>query len=658
MQQLSFVQRTKNFWGWFSANEERLSEIASYREPAADSDKEDRREDNIAFINTGVGMIGDINFNIGGEHEFTFAVNGATLLFYLLPYVCANLPEQYREKWSFSPGMPGSGGAKFDFGMHGVRLSTDELMISATPGGGGQSADLRFFAEALVGLDTDKRWGIFFTLMDITIGEMLSNLCVGKIEPAETLEEGMFPLTELEKWLTDNICKDTTPSALIDRHCTCEVPQPPSKEPTTRSNELRDDIVVGFTSCFQLINEYHADLEKPPEVMPAHKVFAAFGAKAVFLHYYNSENNLDERNALMDKIEEAVLGERGSGNELGLVIGGSVGAANMYIELLLFDETAFIERVKPILGDFPHMVFCKEFHKDGKEFPLSDDCVMDFFYRLEKLGKSDEDYVDMEIVLITGRIPEEERDYKTCSLFASCLNNCGVPEDALKVLEKIRDEGVNDPKWHYKRAYSLNCIEGREKEADVSIKKAIELAEKAGEVSPWFEELSDEISESLQIGKSPENVGITVTSTSEETLAALAEEAKKAMTLVGAADSDTSTEIVTKIRVFVDDLLTKGCSGDEVSERAISLGALWGEAVIKEYGWEYKDIDFGDGETQFYLVSPEEYFCCNPLYFINKILSGNNRGLDGNNDNTVLLLFNMMKDIDAQRPDMKYRVIS
>jgi hypothetical protein len=215
MQQLSFVQRTKNFWEWFSANEERLSEIASDR-----NSTEDKSDENIAFVNTGVSMIGDINFNIGGKHEFTFAVNGATLLFYLLPYVCANLPEQEREKWNFSPGMPGSGGAKFDFGMHSVRLSTDELMISATPGGDGKTADLRFFGEALAGLDSDRRWGVFFTLMDITIGEMLSNLCVGKIEQAETLEEGMFPLTELEKWLTDNICKDTKPSALIDRHFT------------------------------------------------------------------------------------------------------------------------------------------------------------------------------------------------------------------------------------------------------------------------------------------------------------------------------------------------------------------------------------------------------------------------------------------------------
>lgn len=46
------------------------------------------------------------------------------------------------------------------------------------------------------------------------------------------------------------------------------------------------------------------------------------------------------------------------------------------------------------------------------------------------------------------------------------------------------------------------------------------------------------------------------------------------------------------------------------------------------------------------------------LYFLNNILQGNNAGLDGNNDNTVLLLFNMLKDIEKQKPEHNYQCVS
>ena len=80
--------------------------------------------------------------------------------------------------------------------------------------------------------------------------------------------------------------------------------------------------------------------------------------------------------------------------------------------------------------------------------------------------------------------------------------------------------------------------------------------------------------------------------------------------------------------------------------------------VEKEYNWTWKNIDFGDGNVQFYLMSPNEYYCCNPLYFLNKIIQGQNTGLDRENDNTVLLLFNMLDGIEKQIPTDKYQVVS
>jgi hypothetical protein len=143
----------------------------------------------------------------------------------------------------------------------------------------------------------------------------------------------------------------------------------------------------------------------------------------------------------------------------------------------------------------------------------------------------------------------------------------------------------------------------------------------------------------------------------KETVDALNEEEQKGIKLLNIAENESPKQVVERIMLFVDDILTKNYEDEDLREFSFQLGTIWGKMVEKEYGWNWKDIDFGEGANIF-LLSPNEYFCCNPLYFLYKILSGNNAGLDGANDNTVLLLFNMLEGIESQKPAQKYQVIS
>jgi hypothetical protein len=43
---------------------------------------------------------------------------------------------------------------------------------------------------------------------------------------------------------------------------------------------------------------------------------------------------------------------------------------------------------------------------------------------------------------------------------------------------------------------------------------------------------------------------------------------------------------------------------------------------------------------------------------MNKIVQGRNAGLDDENDNTILLLFNMLDGIEGQESAHKYQVLS
>lgn len=52
------------------------------------------------------------------------------------------------------------------------------------------------------------------------------------------------------------------------------------------------------------------------------------------------------------------------------------------------------------------------------------------------------------------------------------------------------------------------------------------------------------------------------------------------------------------------------------------------------------------------------YMISLPMNYMQNILTNKNIGLDGNNDNTILLLFNMLNNIDDNPKDKKYMPLS
>lgn len=95
-----------------------------------------------------------------------------------------------------------------------------------------------------------------------------------------------------------------------------------------------------------------------------------------------------------------------------------------------------------------------------------------------------------------------------------------------------------------------------------------------------------------------------------------------------------------------------------------SLGALLGQAVCDHYGWKWiklgePDYCGNDGfftTPQFFaVVSPDESFCFIPIPLIVDIIFGNNIGLDGENENTILLLFNMIEKVHEMLGDKKVK---
>ena len=137
---------------------------------------------------------------------------------------------------------------------------------------------------------------------------------------------------------------------------------------------------------------------------------------------------------------------------------------------------------------------------------------------------------------------------------------------------------------------------------------------------------------------------------------------QEAFELIGTNESNTPFEIVSSIYAHAERVLNPNNDQhciEEINNTSILLAAAWGFAVCKEYKWKWSYLEVkGEIERSYYLLSPDHWYCCPPFYFITKILEGKNVGFNGKNDNTVLLLFNMIKNLVGKIPDEKYTVIS
>ncbi|KAA9005857.1 SMI1/KNR4 family protein [Paenibacillus spiritus] len=81
--------------------------------------------------------------------------------------------------------------------------------------------------------------------------------------------------------------------------------------------------------------------------------------------------------------------------------------------------------------------------------------------RLETYHEEDDYESIVEAVL---EIPEEERDYEMVSHLGRALNNLERYEEALEQFHAVREEGKDDPLWHYRTGLALYYL-GRYDEA-------------------------------------------------------------------------------------------------------------------------------------------------------------------------------------------------
>ena len=344
---INFEERVNRFWKWFEENEKVISDYIDQKSDMSS-------EEIIKFVSNGVGLISNnLQFNFGGNYEFTFTIEGKEYLFYLTPRIAAAMPEKLKSKWKFFPYMQKQDIADSNFRMYNKDLSFKEILVSAEYDENTNFFNLKFYNKKLNELEEYYAYNVFSIMLEHAVGENILKLyLLGDVEKADKKLDGMIELTKLYDFIMDTL-KNKNKQIIADPVNNYTVYK---WEPT--DNFFREDIFMGSTCYMELIDDY-ANYN-----VDAFINISKMGARAVYLAYEFSENEdndfedeninqklFDEGNKITDELE-SIMGEKGSGKEIGIVLGNAYGITGGYIDLLLYNQDEFIKRAEEVLKKY------------------------------------------------------------------------------------------------------------------------------------------------------------------------------------------------------------------------------------------------------------------------------------------------------------------
>lgn len=357
---LPFKKRIDDFWKWFAANEAQLIAILDNKE------KDGNQNEIVGFISEGTSLLSeDVHFNIGGNYEFTFSIEGNTDLFYIYPAVIAQMPEQFRDKWHFFPFNQGVDNADFSLRMYGANISMSDVRVEAVYNADQGCFDIKFYQKDLCDLPEAQCYNAYYIMMEIVLGEGIASQYIGNVDKADTMSKNMMPLPQLRTYIEKTIKENGKKLFFSPADVTVSY----NLKPQDR-DVFRYDVIAGTTRFFGLAVDYYQESTQLFDHL------LGFGVKAAFL-VFPCENEEDKKKALdfrykiEDLLEEKLLNQQ---QGLGVMLGGAVGVENFYIDLLLFDQDAFIKKVVPLLAEYPDFqLYMSDFYQGSSLTPLFED---------------------------------------------------------------------------------------------------------------------------------------------------------------------------------------------------------------------------------------------------------------------------------------------
>lgn len=347
-------ERVERFWKWFAENEEKISGMVRPR-------TQEEADEVMALVQEGTSLISDnVNYNLGGDCEFSFSAEGWPDMFIIYPYIISCMPEELKSKWKFNPFNGGTDRA-FGFSMFGADMDTARVMVRAVFNEDAGRFRISFYEPNLCALSPDESRHAMWIMLENTVGEGVSFKYIDGIDQAAECEDGMIPLPELKQHIRETLEAHELKffENPVDVYTSYKLNQ-------QDNTELRFDVVVGSTRLDAIIADYYHDSTDIFDHINS------FGAQAVFIAFANPEGMdgnsiLNLRHDIEDKITEEILDPL----ELGLVIGGATGTDVSYIDLIVYDYNTFEHAITFLQKQFPECrFFLSDFRRHAGHTPL------------------------------------------------------------------------------------------------------------------------------------------------------------------------------------------------------------------------------------------------------------------------------------------------
>ena len=458
------------------------------------------------FISKGTNLISeDMHFNIGGDHEFTFSVEGWPDLFIIHPYIISCMPECLKGKWKFFPFNPGKVGS-FAYRVHDTDVDMGKIMVKASYDEKRENFNIRYYDKNLCTLPEENSDGNFHVILELVLGEGVSFKYVNGIERASGIEEGMIALSGLRQHIEETVKSHgheffENPKDVYTGY------QLTPKE----SDELRFDVIVGSTCLSSIVADYYHDSTELFDHANG------FGAQALYIVFQNGageDNILNFRHDLEDRITEEIL-EPGN---FGVITGGATGTEYSYIDLFVYDFPAFAMKVRALLKEYSQFSFyISDFIRNGHILQLTEadsDVIPYTKENAEAFFKQIEDWNDNDrytkCIRALETIPADEMDYESTMLLVRAYENYAILGDnneepeieecdralnkALELLESVRETGENQARWNMRMAYAYQYLTGPKEKAVAYAEKWAELDPEDNSAKEVIEECMEEIS--------------------------------------------------------------------------------------------------------------------------------------------------------------------
>lgn len=235
-----------------------------------------------------------------------------------LRFMKSRMPKEYEAKLTCTLGKQRAPREVATIQMYGVSVDANEVMVYANFEE--KSVDMCLYNETLSKLkneDENKAYTLAFILCDNVVGETAMINTLGDFEIVDEPREKGVALTDFADLIDDKFGKEASSEPLK---------QFSFYELEPRSDTLRDDVFMGYTSLTSLLNEYYdgkSDIYNEAYELGINFCFLALD------HGGDVQFGVDSKNKIEDELETSTFCEG---------MGAATGTKHSYVDLICFDK--------------------------------------------------------------------------------------------------------------------------------------------------------------------------------------------------------------------------------------------------------------------------------------------------------------------------------